>query len=415
MAANGGIVAFADRGAVDVEAIQREKDRAALGQAYEDFKKGARKTGAAAMDVGTLPFRAIAGAGESVITRPLRALGVDIPYLPESFYGGDASSMTPYMDELRKEEGYTTGLMDPFNSPKKKSSITNKPQPKGPGARSTPSFIAKDAPEKKDAPKQKKLSPIIDKAVTEMAEKQGVPKDEFMDAFNQMRDKLQAESKEDLKGLQDLIDKQSGKSKEIKDQALGKALAEFGFNMAAQASKTGRGRGFAGLLGSAAAASPILAASAAESQKLAAAADENDMKMQIEMRKFNIATRKNDSATAMQHATNMRQLQQSQAMIQQQQAQLAETSRHNRAVEGLTGARIASSGNAYNTAVMRTKSNIAINAQKQAAKDWADPFKGMELKKQYPSQKAYTQSLYNDMWANAMPQLELIGTKSAED
>jgi hypothetical protein len=418
MAANGGIVAFADRGAVDVEAIQREKDRAALGQAYEDFKKGARKTGAAAMDVGTLPFRAIAGAGESVITRPLRALGVDIPYLPESFYGGDASSMTPYLDKLRKEKGYTTGLMDPFNSPEKKSSITNKPQPKGAGARSTPSFIAKDAPEEKAAPKQKKLSPAIDKAVTKMAEEQGVPKDEFMDAFDKMRNKLQAESKEDLKGLQDLIDKQSGKSKEIKDQALGKALAQFGFNMAAQASKKGRegyGQGFAGLLGSAASASPTLAASAAESQKLAAAADENDMRLQMEMRKFNIATRKNDSATAMQHATNMRQLQQQQKTIEQQQRQLDETSRHNKAVEGLTGARINASGNAYNTAVMRTKSNIAINAQKQAAKDWSDPFKGLELKKQYPSQKAYAGSLYNDMWSQAMPQLELIGTKSAEE
>lgn len=418
MMAGGGIVAFADRGAVDVEAIQREKDRAALSQAYEDFKKGARKTGAAAMDIGTLPFRAIAGAGESVITRPLRALGVDIPYLPESYYGGDASSMTPYLDKLRKEEGYTTGLMDPFNSSEKKSSITNKPQPKGAGARSTPSFIAKDAPEEKPAPKQKKLSPAIDKAVTEMAEKQGVPKDEFMDAFNQMRDKLQAESKEDLKGLQDLIDKQSGKSKEIKEQALGKALAQFGFNMAAQASKKGRegyGQGFAGLLGSAAAASPTLAASAAESQKLAAAADENDMKLQMELRKFNIATRKNDSATAMQHATNMRQLQQSQETIRLQQAQLAETIRSHKATEGLTGARINASGNAYNTAVMKTKSNIAINAQKQAAKDWADPFKGIELKKQYPSQKAYAGSLYNDMWSQAMPQLELIGTKSAEE
>lgn len=268
------------------------------------------------------------------------------------------------------------------------------------------------------APKQKKLSPALDKAVTKMAEEQGVPKDEFMKTFDEFRDKLQAESKEDLKGLQELIDKQSGKSKEIKEKALGKALAEFGFNMAAQASKTGReskGQGLAGLLGSASAAAPTLAASFAESEKLAAAADDTNMKLQMEMRKFNIAARKNDSATAMQHATNMRQLQQTQETIRQRQAQLDETIRHNKITEGLTGARISASGNAYNTAVMRTKSNIAINAQKQAAKDWADPYKGMELKKQYPSQKSYAQSLYNDMWSQAMPQLELIGTKSAEE
>lgn len=294
----------------------------------------------------------------------------------------------------------------------------NRPPVKGAGARTAPSSIAKDTREEKPAPKQKKLSPTIDKAITKMAEDQGVPKDEFMDTFDKMFAKLQTESKEDLKGLQDLIDKQSGKSKEIKEKALGKALAEFGFNMAAQASKTGReskGQGLAGLLGSAAAASPILAASAAESEKLAAAADENDIKMQIEMRKYNIAARKNDSATAMQHAQNMRQLQQNQQMIRQQQRQLDETIRHNIRTENLMGARINASGNAYNTAVMRTKSNIAINAQKQAAKDWADPMKKIELMKQYPSQKTYAESLYKDMWLQTMPQLELIGTKSAEE
>ena len=412
MMAGGGIVAFADRGAVDVEAIQREKDRAALVQAYEDFKRGAKKTGAAAMDIGTLPFRAIAGAGESVITRPLRALGVDIPYLPESYYGGDASSMTPYMDKIRREEGPSKEEIEA------KSLRANRRPVKGIGARTTPSSIAKDTREEKPAPKQKKLSPALDKAVTKMAEEQGVPKEDFMAMYDKVREKLQNESKEDLKGLQELIDKQSGKSKEIKEKALGKALAEFGFNMAAQASKTGReskGQGLAGLLGSASAAAPTLAASFAESEKLAAAADDTNMKLQMEMRKFNIATRKNDSATAMSAAQNMRILQQQQETIKQQQAQLAETIRHNKETERLTGARISASGNAYNTAVMRTKSNIAINAQKQAAKDWADPYKEMELKKQYPSQKSYAQSLYNDMWSQAMPQLELIGTKSAEE
>ena len=401
MMAGGGIVAFADEGAVDLEKIQREKDRAALGQAYEDFKTGARKTGAAAMDIGTMPFRGIAGAAESVITRPLRALGLDIPYLPESYYGGDASSMTPYMDKLRKEEGAAPTT----------SKTANRPQPKGAAARSTPIQIAPDvAPAPKKKEKTQRISPTVDKAITQMAEQQGVPKDDFMDMFDRFRDKLQAESKEDLKGLQDLIDKQSGKSKEIKQQALGKALAEFGFNMAAQASKPG-----ARFLGSAAAASPTIAAAAAESQKLAAAADENDIKMQIEMRKFNIASRKNDSATAMSAAQNMRILQQQQETIKQQQRQLDETIRHNMKTENLMGARIGASGNAYNTALLRTKSNLAVNAQKQAAKDWSDPLKGRELRTQYPSQKSYEKSLFDDMWSNAMPQLELIGTKSAED
>jgi hypothetical protein len=408
MMAGGGIIAFADEGAVDLEKIQREKDRESLGKAYEDFKTGARKTGAAAMDIGTMPFRGIAGAAESVVTRPLRALGLDIPYLPESYYGGDASSMTPYMDKIRREEG-----VEPTTS-----KTGNRPQPKGAGARSTPAQIAPDAPAPKVKEKQQRVSPSVDKAITKMAEQQGVPKEDFMDMYHKVRGELQTESKEDLKGLQDLIDKQSGKSKEVKEQALSKALSEFGFNLAAASTKRGRaghGQGLAGLLGSAAEAAPSFTKSIEKSQELARSLDDNDVKMQIEMRKYNIAARKNDSATAMSAAQNMRILQQQQETIKQQQAQLAETSRHNKAVEGLTGARIGASGNAYNTALLRTKANLAVNAQKEAAKAWSDPFKSRELKTQYPSQKAYEKSLFNDMWSQAMPQLELIGTKSAEE
>jgi hypothetical protein len=229
------------------------------------------------------------------------------------------------------------------------------------------------------ARKQKKLSPTIDKAVTKMAEEQGVPKDEFMKTFDEFRDKLQAESKEDLKGLQELIDKQSGKSKEIKEKALGKALAEFGFNMAAQASKTGReskGQGIAGLLGSASAAAPTLAASMAESEKLAAAADDNDMKLQMEMRKFNIATRKNDSATAMSAAQNMRILQQQQEIIKQQQAQLAETIRANQARERLQGQQIAARSGTSGLRGMQYIARSRAEAMKLAQKEVDSKIKG---------------------------------------
>jgi len=262
---------------------------------------------------------------------------------------------------------------------KAKPTMTNRPQPKGAGARSTPSFIAKDMQEEKPAPKQKKLNLTTDKAITKMAEEQGIPKEDFMDMYDKVRGKLQNESKEDLKGLQDLIDKQSGKSKEIKEQALGKALAEFGFNMAAQASKKGRegyGQGFAGLLGSASAASPILAASAAESQKLANAADNNDMKLQMEMRKFNIATRKNDSATAMSAAQNMRILQQQQETIQQQQRQLNETIRANKAKEGLLGQQIAAKSGTSGLRGMQYVARSRAEAMKLAQKEVDSKIKG---------------------------------------
>lgn len=91
--ASGGIVAFAGGGVSDDE--RRAADREAMLDTL-------RKLKAAGIDIATLPGRALAGASESAITRPLRALGVDVPYLPESFYGGDRTSMTPYMDALSK-------------------------------------------------------------------------------------------------------------------------------------------------------------------------------------------------------------------------------------------------------------------------------------------------------------------------
>ena len=94
--AGGGIVAFGDGGSTDKEKEQRERDRAAVTNTIEQLI-------AAGKDVLTAPGRGIAGAAESVITRPLRAAGVPLPYLPESFYGGDRESLTPYADKLARE------------------------------------------------------------------------------------------------------------------------------------------------------------------------------------------------------------------------------------------------------------------------------------------------------------------------
>ena len=97
---------------------QAERDRAAMGSTLD-------KATAAGKDVLTLPGRAIAGAAESVITRPLNAMGVPIPYLPESFYGGDRSSMTPFMDRLRKDAAAKAG----------KESAAEIEEPGGPAAK----------------------------------------------------------------------------------------------------------------------------------------------------------------------------------------------------------------------------------------------------------------------------------------
>lgn len=97
----GGIVAFAAGSQEPIQSTaisQEEADRAAAMSTL-------RKLKAAGMDVLSLPGRGVLGALETGVTRPLRALGVPIPYLPSSVYGGDVSSMTPYSDALMREQG----------------------------------------------------------------------------------------------------------------------------------------------------------------------------------------------------------------------------------------------------------------------------------------------------------------------
>jgi hypothetical protein len=97
--AEGGIIAFNGEKGSEVEDPEKEqarKDRNA-------FKYGWENTKAAARDILTLPGRGVAGAFETAVTRPVRAMGIDMPYLPSSFYGGDASSLTPHMDALTRQ------------------------------------------------------------------------------------------------------------------------------------------------------------------------------------------------------------------------------------------------------------------------------------------------------------------------
>jgi hypothetical protein len=55
----------------------------------------------------------------------------------------------------------------------------------------------------------------------------------------------------------------------------------------------------------------------------------------------------------------------------------------------------------------KIKAGLASKAEAQAAKDFDNPLKAVQLQKQYPSQQAYAKSLFDRMWLNAMPALEL--------
>jgi hypothetical protein len=174
----------------------------------------------------------------------------------------------------------------------------------------------------------------IVQGATRVAEQQGVPKETFEDIMDRMMNKFKGANDKDLEGLAKMIAEEKENAKSVMGDATRNALAKFGFQMAANASQPGAGKGIAGALRSAASAGPALAESMAESRKLAQAAQDNARRMQIEFTKYKVALSKGDQQTAISLASNIRQL-------QQQQSQLEETSRHNRASEGLMGQRVA--------------------------------------------------------------------------
>jgi hypothetical protein len=98
---------------------------------------------------------------------------------------------------------------------------------------------------------------------------------------------------------------------EIKTRGFGEALAQYGFGMAAKASKPG-----ARFLGAAAEASPILAESAMNTQKSIQAAKDNYINLKMNQTKYQIALDKGDMQTAATLAGQLRQEKQSQKMLE---------------------------------------------------------------------------------------------------
>ena len=185
--------------------------------------------------------------------------------------------------------------------------------------------------QKDDKPAAATSQKVVQTA-TRIAEQQGVPKDTFESIMDRMMAKFKGANDKDLAGLAKMIAEEKESAKSVMDGATRQALAKFGFQMAANASQPGAGKGIAGALRSAASAGPVLAESMAESRKLAQASQDNARRMQIEFTKYKVALSKGDQQTAIGLASNIR-------MMQQQQAQLDETVRSNRAKEGLMSQR----------------------------------------------------------------------------
>jgi len=379
----GGPVAFADEGAVEDK--QAQKDRAAM---LDTLKR----MGAAGYDVLTAPGRGVAGAFESAVTRPARALGIPIPYLPESFYGGNRESMTPYYDKLRAE--------DAAASSNKTSSYNFPVGNAGRGNVNPPTVSASPVESKPRVSDHPTVQGAHDAAMAH-----GFSTDDFTKSYKDMLKELREGDVEANKGLTDLITAYGKQAEETKADSVRKAMQDFGFKMAQEASRTGvaRAPGFGGVIQSAAAAAPAITESMNASEKAAQDMDKNRLEMQIAQTRYATSLKKGDQQAALGYATQLRQL-------QMQQAQLAEMHNfHNQQIE-LSKARVAASTNSLQNTMMRTKAGLATNALKQADKAWSDPLQRMQLEKQGYTHQSYGKELYNNMWSQTMPQLEYMGT-----
>jgi len=255
---------------------------------------------------------------------------------------GRAPSAADFVPDFRQNvtegESYTPGLRGMLFGYDVK-----KPAPKEEKPKETP-YDPSTATRRSDFDgKKQQISPVVKRGISELAASRGLSEDDLMESTKKMMAYFDSRSKPEMDKLQAMIDQGAGESKEIKEQALGRALAKYGFDWAAKASQPG-----ARFLGSASAAAPSIAESVAESQKLEQAAKQNQLKLNMSMQQFRIAQSKGDERAAMSWAQQVRQLKQFDQQIDLKRQELgihaAGISQKNQQFNAMMGARMASAG-----------------------------------------------------------------------
>ena len=231
-----------------------------------------------------------------------------------------------------------------------------------------------------------------------VAEGMGVKAEDFDSIYKRVYGDLSKGNADIIKSIRELTAEQIGEAKNIKAEGGRKALMNFGFNMAAEASRPGQpgNKGFAGLLRSAAAASPSYAASLSDTDKMARESQRLANQMQIEMTKYQVQLDKGDKAGAIQSAHNI----QANQLAQQH---LAETITHNRKTEQNQAAQVAMMGQRYAAMQGNNSFKIAnLNAKaiemgkRQADSDYKNNINLMTDKNMTPAKlaKQYSEQYY---------------------
>jgi hypothetical protein len=280
---------------------QKKSDREAL--------KSIAATGlSAAGDVVTAIPRGLAGAVNSAIIRPARAISnSDIPYI----FGDNpelTESLTPFYDKFVRGKG--SKPVDTTKAPdgEKPSTYTEpKTQEEWAAMDARRRIAMGNNPTDKVAVSPSggpKISKPAAGSITEALNNQK-PQTQAKSLDEQAMDiykKFHEMSSGDLKSLNDAIEAQKGEADKIKDRGLSNALMQYGFGMAAAASKPG-----ARFLGSAAAAAPAFGEAMARNEDLQRAARDNYLKLKMDHTKYQVALDKGDMQSATALASQIRQ------------------------------------------------------------------------------------------------------------
>jgi hypothetical protein len=231
---------------------------------------------------------------------------------------------------------------------------------------------------------------------TAMATATGTSSKDMMGHVKSMYEWLKEGDKEMFEQVNARINEIKKEAKDVKEGAKMRALAQFGFQMAAAAAQPGVGRGIAGALRAAGAASPTITKSLSESDEMYRRLMDTTNKLEIAQLQAQQAARKGDKQAAVQFANMSRQL-------EAQQAQLAEAMRHNKAVEGLTAQRYG----AMESQAQMKRAQLYGNAVDQARKQIADQMRsdvtlGMQLSQDKNAYGKMVKDRAQDIYKNSL-------------
>jgi len=320
--ANGGIVAFAEKGAVDLGEIldqAREADKNAqkklysygLQQRLQDPQGFAAAQAAkqAAANARATAEKAYAAEMEAKGVNKLISAAVPIGAfqigkgVPSGLPAAAVVSKGP---TNQRPAGDSSGFKA-YEPPRQQAAAPAAGGGGGGGGGGRPSGSISDL--------HPAIAATVDKALADMAASGNVGGGSLLSNYKSMMDMISQGNNADLQVLKDQITKGDQQVDETKGQALGNVLMAFGANWAANASKPG-----ATFMSSAAASAPAAQQEMATQDKILRDMNDVQNKIKMDYTKFQISLKKQDQGTALQAATDMARNEIAAAQLAQQAA-----------------------------------------------------------------------------------------------